>query len=39
MCHVYFFFFFCTFEKDITIERLILRAPEVPVVVMVNAEL
>lgn len=37
MCHIY--LFFCTFEKDFTIERLILRAPEVTAVVMVKAEL
>lgn len=30
-------YFFCTFEKDLTIEKLILRAPKVTAVVMVNA--
>lgn len=31
--------FLCTFKKGFTIDRLILRAPEVTEVVMVNAEL
>lgn len=37
MCRIY--LFFCTFEKDFTVERLILRAAEVTAGVMVNAEL